>query len=87
MDRFLAECMGVDPLKDKAATSALYRRFGRAAKDVLALSGGDIEKAMQGVHGVGAWLQGKGLSWTLDTVAKHITDYQNNPGGFYANSK
>lgn len=84
MDSFLEECYGTDP-KDpaqRAKTSAAYRRFGRAGKDVLAMADGDPVRALAAVHAIGYWLQNKGLSWTLDTVAQHALDYFADPKKF-----
>lgn len=84
LNRFLSECLNIAaPAKDapgRAIVTAAYRRYGRAAKDVLAMAGGDPAEAMRGVMAIGSHLQQKNLTWTLDTVAKHFLDWKQ--GGF-----
>lgn len=91
MDRYLAECLDLkpgDPSKpSRDKVSAAYRRFGRAGKDVLAMADGDPERAMDAVNGVGLWLQDKGLSWTLDTIAQHALDYLRDPKPYTSGGK
>jgi hypothetical protein len=89
MDRYLSECLDLKPgdpaQRDKVG--AAYRRYGKAGKDVLAMGDGDPSKAIGAVHAIGHHLQSRGLSWTLDTIAKHALDYFQNPGAYNGTSK
>ena len=67
----------------RAAVSAHNRRFGRAGRDILAMALGDPDKARFAVDDIGAWLQSKGMSWTLDTVCKWVPDWLQKPEVFY----
>ena len=86
MDRFLKHYfdapIGVDSDNARAEMKALYSRYGRAGRDVLALAGSDINLAIKGVDCLGRYFDKKELSWTLDTIAKRFAEWKSNPGEF-----
>ena len=86
MDRFLKHYfdapIGIDSDNARAEMKALYSRYGRAGRDVLALAGSDINLAIKGVDCLGRYFDKKELSWTLDTIAKRFAEWKSNPGEF-----
>jgi hypothetical protein len=70
-----------DP-KAKAAVSAAYRRYGRAARDIMAFAEGDPEVARKGLDAVGRHMNAKGLDWNLETVAKRFPEWKVDPNGY-----
>lgn len=91
MDWFLHDTLGLEPGVDdqnkRAAVSAAYQRFGRAGKQIMAFAGGDAECAKAGTIAVGRWLQSRGLTWHLDTVAKWFSDWKRDPSNFGLSDK
>lgn len=91
MDRFLKGYLGLhpgdpDPAKRKAVEMA-YKRFGKAGSEIMAYAEGDPELAYQGLNSVGKYMNAKGLSWTLDTVAKRFLEWKLNPEDFNERSR
>lgn len=72
VDKFL-EIKGVS-LSDKRQVSAWYRRHGKSASRLITEAGG-IEYATAALEWGSRWLGEKGLSWTLDTIAKHLPTF------------
>ena len=91
MDGILIDYLKLKPgdpgRMERAAVTAAYRRFGRAAKDILAFARGDAKKARQGVDAIGRWLAREGLSWNLDTVCKWFSDWDQDPESFREGAK
>lgn len=55
--------------------SPYFKRFGRAASDLLEMAGGDWKVACYAIANIGVEMKKRGLSWTLDTVAKHYVEW------------
>ena len=71
-----------DP-KEKAAVSAYYARFGRAAKQILAFAKGDPVVARRGLEAIGARFNKKEFNgWGLDAVAKNFPQWIMNPEAY-----
>lgn len=64
---------GIDR-NDTAWNKANFKRFSKAASDLLASVGGDVEKATDYLAARGAYLAANGLEWTLETIAKNAAD-------------
>jgi hypothetical protein len=79
--------IGSEDVAQKAAVSACYRRFGRAAKDIMAFALNDPKKARQGVEAIADRMETSGLDWNLDTVARWFPDWMVNPGAFQNETK
>jgi len=87
MDNYLRTYKGMKPGNsdklERAKVNAGYRRFGRAAKDILAMAKGDSQKAWQGTQAIGAHLSNNGFStWGLDAIARLFCDWEMNPRRF-----
>jgi hypothetical protein len=52
--------------------SYFYKRYGKAAKELLMLSGQDVDVACKAIDWVSGWCKEKGLNWELETVNKHF---------------
>ncbi len=72
VDRFL-QIKGVDQT-DKAQVSAMYRRHSRSALALIQEAGG-VAIALAAMTWVAETFDKKHLSWTLDTVAKHLPNF------------
>ncbi len=83
MDWVVVEYYGYKPgdpsPEQRAAVRACYRRFGRAAKDIMAFALSDPKVARRGVEAIGARMEQSGLSWNLDTVARWFPDWMVGP--------
>ena len=79
--------VGSDDANQRAAVSACYRRYGRAAKDIMAFALNDPKKARAGVEAVAERMEVQGLDWKLDTVAKWFPDWMVNPEAFQNETK
>lgn len=84
MNSVIKDYFGYQPGKPehKDAVDVLYRRFGKAARDILALALGDPKTAKKAVDAIGARMDKNGLSWNLDTCVNWYTDWHQNPKGF-----
>jgi len=75
-----------DPAQ-KAAVGACYRRFGRAARDIMAFALNDPKRARRGVEAIGVRMEQSGLTWNLDTVARWFPDWMVDPEAYERETK
>lgn len=91
MDGIVTDYLGGKPgsteRTDREMVTALYRRFGRDGRDILAMAEGDPVKARAAVDAIGRWLAGCGRSWSLSTCVKWVRDYLADPEGFGKETK
>lgn len=64
--------------KNKNLTSEIYQRNGRVTKRFLTMVNDDTKIAGEAIEGLGKTFDGKGLSWTLETIVKHFPDWLKN---------
>jgi len=91
MDGVLKSYWNLEPGKDapaaRAQVSAAYKRHGRAAKDILAMAGGDPSRARKGADAIIARMAKGNLSCNLDTVARHFLDWNVDPEAYERETK
>lgn len=91
MNRVIREYFGYRPgdpdPAQRSAVSACYRRFGRAAKDIMAFALNDPQKAWAGVKAIGDRMEQSCLSWNLDTVARWFPDWMIDPKAYEAETR
>lgn len=76
-----------DP-KEKANVTALYKRFGGAAKEIMAYAKQDPILARKGFEAVGRRLyKTVGDNWTMFAVPKHFSSWKNDPEGYETETK
>jgi len=59
---------------DRAWDKANFARYSRAGNKVLSALGGNVNEAIDWLTAFREKMQAAGLSWTLDTAAKHAWD-------------
>jgi hypothetical protein len=67
--------MGV-PRDDRAWDGVYFRRYSRAAGDLLTLFQKDVGRVADCIEAVAGSLKRKGLSWTPETIVKHASDWK-----------
>lgn len=55
-----------------AVVSYCYKRYGRAVKELYALSGCDVPTVLKAIDWVADWCSSKCLNWEIETVLKHF---------------
>lgn len=63
----------IDTTNNPSLETFLYKRYGRAAKQLLLITKGDITLAIKSINWVSQWCEEKQLNWELETVVKHYT--------------
>jgi len=81
MNWYIHDVLKIDRA-NKDAIDAAYRRFGKAARDVMAFACKDVAKAILGTQEIAGWAERKNLSWNLDTIAKRMPDWMACPSEF-----
>lgn len=61
---------------DRDWDGVYFRRYSRAASDLLALFRKDVGRVADCIEAVSGVLTRKGLSWTPETVVKHASDWK-----------
>lgn len=59
---------------DTPSHRIVYRRSLRAAKELLECAGGDVAKALEGLHRVSRWAKSKRLDYSLETTVKRYLE-------------
>jgi hypothetical protein len=67
--------MGV-PKDDRDWDGVYFRRYSRAAGDLLTLFRKDVGRVADCIEAVSGALTRKGLSWTPETIVKHASDWK-----------
>lgn len=65
-----------DPAQDRV----LFPRLSRAAKQLLAMTGGDVALSTTAMREISGVLEGKGLDWRLDTVVREYPEWAKDTG-------
>ena len=55
----------------------IFRQNGKSAVNILNAAGGDLQLALRAFDLAVAHFRGRELSWNLNTVSKHISEFVN----------
>jgi hypothetical protein len=63
-------------IDDRTWDGLYYPKFSRYRVELLKFFGGNVEMVVKCMEGIKKWAEGKGIDWTLATVAKRASDWK-----------